>query len=163
MTRNSKTSHAKKHSNDRYMSFSLGKEEYAIPLLSVREVIAMPTVTPIPGAPAHFVGIMNLRGQVISIVDLRKKLGIKPESTDETAVIICDLAPVYIGVVVDAINQVIGPAPEELSDKPDLQAGRSAEHIKAIYRTEDSMVLLIDVAKALGVEDIARAAKPDAA
>ena len=61
----------------RYLSFSLGSEDYAIPLLSVKEVIAVPEITPIPFTPSHFLGIMNLRGQVISIIDLRSKLGIK--------------------------------------------------------------------------------------
>jgi purine-binding chemotaxis protein CheW len=86
---------------NRYLSFSLGTEEYAIPLLAVKEVIAMPEFTSVPYTPSHFLGIMNLRGQVISVMDLRKKLGIKPGSTAETAVIICDLSPLCIGVVVD--------------------------------------------------------------
>ena len=60
---------------DRYLSFNLGVEEYAVPLLAVREVIAMPEYTPVPYTPPYFLGIMNLRGQVISIMDLRQKLG----------------------------------------------------------------------------------------
>ena len=65
----------------RFLEFTLGSEDYAIPLLSVREVISVPETTPIPKAPTHFLGIMNLRGQVISVVDLRTKLKIKSKDS----------------------------------------------------------------------------------
>ncbi len=75
---------------NRFLCFSLGNEHYAIPLLTVKEVIAPPETTPVPQTPAYFKGIMNLRGQVISVIDLRTKLGIKPLQSAENAVIICD-------------------------------------------------------------------------
>jgi purine-binding chemotaxis protein CheW len=149
-----------RHTNDRYLNFSLGSEEFAIPLLAVREVIAMPEITPVPFSPPHFLGIMNLRGQIISIIDLRLKLNIKPKASSETAVIICHLSEVYLGVVVDAINQVIAPAPEELSEKPEMQTNKSSDYITRIYRSEDQqLIMLVDIAKALGVEDIVAASR----
>jgi purine-binding chemotaxis protein CheW len=89
---------------NRFIEFSLGGEDYAIPLLMVREVISVPDTTPIPKAPVHFLGIMNLRGQVISIVDLRKKLKVDSRKDKEEAVIIVDIGSMNIGVVVDSIN-----------------------------------------------------------
>jgi purine-binding chemotaxis protein CheW len=72
--------------NSRYLSFNVGKEQYAIPLLTVREVIGMPEITPVPFTPNYFLGIMNLRGQIISVVDLRLKLGLGAgKNTSETA------------------------------------------------------------------------------
>src|SRR4051812_41249332 len=100
---------------NRFLSFSLGNEEYGVPLLAVKEVIAMPEITPIPYTPSYFLGIMNLRGQVISVMDLRQKLGVKPSQSSETAVIICDLNSLSIGVVVDSINSVLNPVEAELS------------------------------------------------
>lgn len=147
--------------NNRYLCFSLGSEEYAIPLLSVREVIAMPEITPVPQSAAYFLGIMNLRGQVISVIDLRTKLSIKPSETAETAVIICDLNPNSIGVVVDSINCVINPAPNTISDKPDIQSLKNTEYIQAVYREKEKLILLLEIAKTLNVGDqqaIARAA-----
>ena len=146
-------------SNNRYLCFSLGDEEYAIPLLAVREVIAMPEVTPIPFSPPHFLGIMNLRGQVISVVDFRLKLGIKPQNSQETSVIICDLTTVCLGVVVDSINHVIAPSPTELSEKPQIHGSRSSEYITQVYRRQEDLILLIDIGKALGVDDINIASK----
>jgi purine-binding chemotaxis protein CheW len=143
----------------RYLSFTLGTEDYAIPLLSVREVIAIPEITPIPSTPAHFLGIMNLRGQVISIIDLRQKLGIKPVNSADSAVIICDLSPLCIGVVVDSINSVLSPNDSEIAEKPEIQSSRNTDYIKGVFRSNNKLVLLLDVAKALSIEDIRTAAK----
>lgn len=139
--------------HDRFLCFNCGPEEFAIPLLTVREVIAMPEVTPIPHMPTHFLGIMNLRGQVISVVDLRTKLGIKPSSSTETAVIICDVSPMIIGVVVDSINSVLNPKSEEISEKPDLIGVRSTEYISGVYRKDKKMILFLDIRKNFSPEE----------
>lgn len=147
--------------NNRYLCFSLGNEEYAIPLLSVREVIALPEITPVPQSASYFLGIMNLRGQVISVIDLRNKLSIKPSEAAETAVIICDLNPNSIGVVVDSINCVINPAPDTISEKPEIQSQKNTDYIQAVYREKDKLILLLDISKTLSAGDhqaIARAA-----
>ena len=103
----------------RFLSFSLGAEEFAIPLLAVREVIAVPDLTPVPFTPAHVLGIMNLRGQVISVLDLRKKLEINPRENAEIAVIICDLGSLSLGILVDAVNSVLAPKEDEILPKPE--------------------------------------------
>lgn len=139
---------------DRYLLFSLGKEDYGMPLLTVREVIAIPNVTPIPHSPAHFLGLMNLRGQVISVLDLRQKLGIKPSATGEASVIICDLAPLCLGVVVDSINSVLAPAADAISPAPDGHVAKNLDYITGVCRNGEKLVLLVDVAKALSVEDL---------
>jgi len=135
--------------NDRYLCFSLGSEEYAIPLLSVREVIAIPEITPVPQAASHFLGIMNLRGQVISVIDLRTKLSIKPSNTLESAIIICDLNPNSMGVVVDSINCVINPGPDQISEKPEVQSQKSTDYIQGVYREKDKLIVLLDISKVL--------------
>ena len=148
---------------NRYISFSLGKEEYAIPLLDVREVIAVPETTPVPFTPPHFMGIMNLRGQVISVIDLRTKLGIKPVAGPETAVIICDIGNTCLGVLVDSINSVVSPDEGQLSSKPEIESQKSTDYISAVYRKTDRLVLIIDLKKALNGEDrkaISTAATP---
>jgi purine-binding chemotaxis protein CheW len=139
---------------DRYLSFSLGAERYAIPLLCVKEVIAMPEITSVPFTPPHFLGIMNLRGQVISVMDFRVKLGIKVGPSAETAVIICDLTPICLGVIVDSIDSVVSPKESELADKPEIQSNKSTDYITGIYRREKDLILLLDIAKAMNVEDL---------
>jgi purine-binding chemotaxis protein CheW len=140
-------------SHDRYLSFNLGVEEYAVPLLAVREVIAMPEYTPVPYTPPYFLGIMNLRGQVISIMDLRQKLGVKPAGHEETTVIICDLGGASIGVVVDSVNTVLTPKAEEVSPKPEIQSTRPTDYITGVFRKDKKLILFLDLSKSLSLED----------
>lgn len=138
---------------DRFLAFSLGPEEYAIPLLAVREVIAVPDITPVPQSPAHFLGIMNLRGQVISVLDLRTKFGIKPQSSEETSVIILDLQDHALGVVVDSVNSVVSPPADQMSDPPEMEGNRNADAITKVFRKENNLVLILDIFKTLSKDD----------
>ncbi len=144
---------------ERFLSFSLGSEEYAVPLLAVREVIALPEFTPVPYTPTYFLGIMNLRGQVISIMDLRQKLGIKPGLNTETAVIICDLNGASIGVVVDSVNTVLNPDSADVSDKPEIQSNRPTDYITGVYRKDKKLILFLDLSRSLSLEDHAAVRK----
>lgn len=144
---------------ERFLSFSLGSEEYAVPLLAVREVIALPEFTPVPYTPTYFLGIMNLRGQVISIMDLRQKLGIKPGVNTETAVIICDLNGASIGVVVDSVNTVLNPDSADVSDKPEIQSNRPTDYITGVYRKDKKLILFLDLSRSLSLEDHAAVRK----
>lgn len=144
---------------ERFLRFSLGEEEYAIPLLRVREVIAVPEVTPIPQTPNYFLGVINLRGQVITVVDMRTKLGIKPLNGPEMAVVICDLGAISLGVVVDSINSVITPKAAEISDRPEVKNQKAMEYITSVYRHDQGLVLLLDIAKLFNFEDQTTAAK----
>lgn len=155
-----KSLHSKSSSHDsaeaggiRYLCFLLGQENYAMPLLSVKEVIAPPDITPVPQTPAYFLGIMNLRGQIISVVDLRSKLGITPGKTAEKSIIICDLQPNSIGVVVDAIDSVYCPTPKEISDKPEIQSQRNTDYIQGVFRHNERLVLMLDIIKCLSLSD----------
>jgi purine-binding chemotaxis protein CheW len=144
---------------ERFLSFSLGNEEYAVPLLAVREVIALPEFTPVPYTPTYFLGIMNLRGQVISIMDLRQKLGIKPGVNTETAVIICDLNGASIGVVVDSVNTVLNPDSADVSEKPEIQSNRPTDYITGVYRKDKKLILFLDLSRSLSLEDHAAVRK----
>ncbi len=139
--------------NSRYLCFNLAKEEFGIPLLAIKEVIGYPEFTPIPQAPTHFLGIMNLRGQVISVMDLRVKLGIKPSRTEETSVIILDLGDYNLGVVVDQVNAVHLLSAEEMGEKPVVENSKNHDYITGVFRKEEHLILLLDIAKALSVQD----------
>lgn len=138
---------------ERFLCFSLGQEEFAMPLLKVREVIAMPDVTPVPHTPSYFIGIMNLRGQVISVLDLRKKLGIKFGAGAETSVIISDLGHMSLGLVVDSVNSVLAPQPGEVSPTPEIHSQMNANYLTGVYRKDKRLILFLDVGRALDVDD----------
>lgn len=140
---------------ERYLTFSLGNEEYAIPLLKVKEVIAVPDITPIPFAPVHFLGVINLRGQIVSVIDLRTKLGMTSTLVgEETALIIVNLETILIGTIVDTANKVLGITAAETSLPPDLFAARSGACITGIVRKDSKLILLLDIAKTLDLSDL---------
>ena len=138
---------------NRFIEFSLGHEDYAIPLLMVREVISVPDTTPIPKSPSHFLGIMNLRGQVISVVDLRKKLKIEAKQDKEEAVIIVDIGGMNIGVVVDSINKVLAFSSDDVSEMPEVENQINTQYIFGVFKKEKSLTVLLDIAKVLDLKD----------
>ncbi len=140
--------------NLKYLMFSLNEERFAIPLLSVREVLAMPEITKVPQTPDHFMGIMNLRGQVISIIDMRLKLGIKPKNNSESAVIICDMKPNFVGVVVDSIDSVVEIEKSQISEKPQIHSHKKMDYIIGIFKNEDELVFILDISLSLDAQDI---------
>jgi len=138
----------------RYLCFSLGKDKFAIPLLQVKEVIADVETTNIPQAPAHFKGVMNLRGQVISIVDLRVKLKCgKPEKTTETTIIILDLDPLQLGVVVDSVDSVVEYETTDISATPETDTSVKVDYIMGVAKNNNMLTLMLDLRKALNADD----------
>lgn len=138
----------------RFLCFTLGKEKFAIPLLQVKEVLGNVETTAIPQAPPHFKGIMNLRGQVISVIDLRTKLKIgKPDITPETTIIIMDFAPLCLGVIVDSVDCVAMYEGKDLSEPPDTDSSMKADFITGVARTENSLTLILDLKAMLNTND----------
>lgn len=143
----------------RFLVFSLGGEEYAVPLLTVKEVIAVPDLTPLPQTPPHFLGIMNLRGQVISVIDMRIKLGMKPTSTTETVVIICDIGPRGVGIVVDRVDSVFSIQESEIQPRPAFDGKKNSEYLTGVVQQDKRLILLLDIFKALDAQDKAALAQ----
>ncbi len=144
---------SEKPSTASYLKFMLHEENYAIPLLMVKEVIALPEVTSLPHTPKYFLGMMNLRGQIISIIDLRSKLGIKSDFNAETTVIICEKGAYCIGIVVNSVESVFVLNEGEIKPKPQIEATNSTEYIHGVFGQENELIILIDVFKALDLAD----------
>ncbi|HLW56161.1 MAG TPA: chemotaxis protein CheW [Bacteriovoracaceae bacterium] len=127
----------------RFLEFALGKESYAIELLKVKEVITPPEMTPIPKAPSYVCGLMNLRGLVLTVIDLRKKLSITPsEDTSQNGVIIFDLGERLVGVVVDSIQRVLNVEEDNIKPVPDSDKNNS--YILGVLQQESKLVMWID-------------------
>lgn len=142
-------------SASRYLCFSLGKEKFAMPLLQVKEVIANTDTTSIPQAAAYFKGIMNLRGQVISVIDLRVKLKVgKADITPETTIVILDVNGLSLGVVVDSVNSVTSFENSMISDPPVHDASTKTDYIFGVARHDKDLTLLIDLKKVLNTDDL---------
>lgn len=141
--------------SERYLTFLLGKEQYAIPLLQVKEVIEMSEPTPIPQTPSYYKGVINLRGQVISVLDLRSKLQLTQiQDGPKTAIIILDLDPTLcLGVIVDRINSVLAFHPEDVSPAPETLSSKE-QYLTGVARRDNRMTLILDIRAALSIQDI---------
>jgi purine-binding chemotaxis protein CheW len=139
----------------RFLEFSLGNEKFALPLLEVKEVIPAPETTPIPKSPDYFTGIMNLRGQVITVLDLRKKVGLKKnESSHEESAIILNISDLNIGVIVDSINRVINANDDCIKEVQQEDGMKKRNGVKSIIQFENEMILLIDPVELLELDRI---------
>lgn len=135
--------------SQKFLSFNVGNECFAVPLLKVREVIGMPEVTAIPQAPAHVVGIINLRGQIITIFDLRSRLGSGTKGEQPT-VIICEMPFGQMGMIVDMVSSVLSAESEQISEVPAGSRAANHDFITNIYSHEDELILMLDVEKVIG-------------
>lgn len=134
----------------RFLEFTLGEESYAVELIHVREVITPPDLTPIPKSPPHVCGLMNLRGLVLTVVDLRKKLSIQPgKDQSESSVIIFDLGDRLVGAQVDSIHRVIAVPPENIRPVPDAEATAVTQNLKGVIQNTETLTLWLDVQRLL--------------
>ena len=128
----------------RYLEFKLGEENYAIPLLEVRELISVPETTSVPFSPKYYVGIMNLRGHVISIIDLRTRLGVTPAESSEEAVIIVEFGELCLGVIVDNICKVLAVEEEGIQEIASVET-KKRDRLNKVYRHNDTLIQLVEL------------------
>jgi len=131
-----------------FLAFKLGGEEYGIDILRVQEIRSYERPTRIANAPHHILGVVNLRGLIVPIVDLRLKFQLEPVAYDGlTVTIVLGIGPRVVGIVVDAVSDVITLAPEQLRAVPELQSSIESEHLLAIGAVDDRMLILMDIEK----------------
>lgn len=139
---------------DQYLTFFMGGEEFGINILSVQEIRGWEDITSIPNSPSQVLGVMNLRGTVPSIIDLRYCFGIKDLSyTDETVVIIVSVetesTPKIIGIVVDAVSDVYNFAQSQIQPSPELSQTSQAQYVKGLGSTDEKMVIILELSEQL--------------
>lgn len=141
---------------EEFLSFRLGHEEYAIDILKVQEIRAHEAVTRIANAPAYLKGVINLRGHIVPIVDLRVKLSMERVEVDaSTVVIILNIAGRVIGMVVDAVSDVVALAPDQIRPAPAFGNIVDASFIRGIAPVEERMLILVDIARLMTSGELA--------
>jgi purine-binding chemotaxis protein CheW len=137
-----------------FMSFSVGDQEYGVELTRVKEVIRVPGITWLPRAPSFVKGIINLRGDVMPIIDLRDRFGLEPRAhTAETRVTVVEIEGHLVGIVVDSASQVVRIPGDQIEPPPGLGTGGSAELITGVGKLDDRLMLLLDVDAVLSPEE----------
>lgn len=128
------------------LSFSLGGEEYAVEILLVREILGMRPLTPIPHAPRHVCGVMNLRGAVVPVLDMRASLSLPAVAQDHTSVIIVlAVCGRTMGFVVDGVSDVLTVDTAAMERTPDLGGRIDGDKVRGIARLQDRYVILLDI------------------
>lgn len=147
--------------SERYIQFQLGNQIFAAPLKLVKEVIPLPELTPIPKAPAHLKGLMNLRGHVITVADLHSLIpGIQVTSTDlqedeKPVIMIIGYGNIKMGAIVDRVASVLNLTEEQIASSRNIQSKSHSEIITGIFQnSENEHTTFVDILKVLKVKDL---------
>lgn len=132
------------------VTFRLGKEEYSLDILSVQEIIRHMDITRVPNAPAFVEGVINLRGKVIPVLDLRKRFGLGiEEMTSHARIIVVDIGSKTVGFRVDSVSEVLRLPADKVEPPPTLTAGIGSEYIKGVGKLDGRLLILLDVTSVL--------------
>ena len=146
---------AAKQANE-FLTFTLGDEEYGVEILKVQEIRSYEEPTTIANAPAFIKGVVNLRGVIVPIVDMRIKFGLsKAEYNQFTVVIILNVAHRVVGMVVDSVSDVLQLSGEQIREAPQFGASLDAEYITGLGTVDERMLILIDIEKLMTSSDMA--------
>ncbi len=139
----------------KFLTFFLKDEEYGIEIHKVQEIIGMLPITRVPRTPEHVRGVVNLRGKIIPVTELRCKFGMEYcEDSTETCIIVVKTSGVEIGVIVDKVSEVLDIAEAEIEDAPTFGAEISTDYLLGIGKTQDKVRLLLNIDRILSVQEI---------
>ena len=133
------------------VTFTLGNEEYAVNILNVQEINRITEITRVPNSPDHVEGVINLRGKVIPVVNLRKKFHFEDKPTDDTSrIIIMEIQGITNGLIVDSVSEVLRIPANSVEPAPPMSAELQSQFIKGIAKLENRLIILIDLDNLLG-------------
>jgi len=138
----------------KYLTFFLAGEEYGLEILKVSEIIGMQPITRVPRMPEFVRGVINLRGKVIPITDLRRKFGMDDDDTQDSCIIVVQMRGIQTGIVVDRVSEVVAVAEADIEDAPSFGNGIHTEFLLGIAKTGGRVKLLIDIDKVLVTSEI---------
>ena len=144
----------------KYLTFTLAAEDYGLEILKVREIIGMMDITAVPQTPEYVKGVINLRGRVIPVIDLRLKFGLEEaEYGERTCIIVVEVqsqvGSVQMGVVVDSVSEVLNINGEEIEPPPSFGARLKTQYILGIAKAKGTIKILLDIDKVLTGEEMA--------
>lgn len=137
-----------------WVTFHLENEKYGIKVMQVQEVLRMTEIAPVPGAPHYVLGIINLRGNVVTVIDTRRRFGLSDaESDDETRIVIIEADNNVVGILVDSVAEVVDLKISEIETAPNVGNDESSKYIQGVSSRDDELLILVDVNKLLSDEE----------
>ena len=148
----------------KYLTFALGREEYGLEILKVREIIGWLEITALPRTPAYVKGVVNLRGQVIVVVDLRAKFAMEPTpKTEQTCIIVVEIShagrKLSTGIIVDHVSEVLEIPSDHIEDSPTFGTAVATDFILGMGKVGESVKILLDIDKVLDSDAVAQIAQ----
>ena len=152
------TSSAKSKTSDdpilQWVTFKLAGETYGINVMQVQEVLRYSEIAPVPGAPPYVLGIINLRGNVVTVIDTRHRFGLEPgEVTDNTRIVIIEADNHVVGILVDSVAEVVYLRQSEMETAPNVGNDESAKFIQGVCHKNDELLILVELDKLLTDEE----------
>lgn len=136
------------------VTFSIGDEEFGVDILKVQEIIRTMEITKVPKAPLFVEGVINLRGKVIPIIDLRRRFGLDTRDHDKnTRIIVIEINNMIVGFVVDSVSEVLRIPASTVEPPPPVVAGLESEYISGVGKLEDRLLILLDLDRLLSSEE----------
>ena len=137
-----------------WVTFHLENEKYGIKVMQVQEVLRMTEIAPVPGAPHYVLGIINLRGNVVTVIDTRRRFGLADvENDDETRIVIVEANNNVVGILVDSVAEVVDLKISEIETAPNVGNDESSKYIQGVSSRENELLILVDVNKLLSDEE----------
>lgn len=137
-----------------WVTFHLEQEKYGIKVMQVQEVLRMTEIAPVPGAPHYVLGIINLRGNVVTVIDTRRRFGLPDvESDDETRIVIVEADNNVVGILVDSVAEVVDLKMSEIETAPNVGNDESSKYIQGVSSRDNELLILVDVNKLLSSEE----------
>ncbi len=134
----------------RYVTFRLEEEVYGINVMQVQEVLRVTEIAPVPGAPDYVLGIINLRGNVVTVVDTRERLGLGSKEMEEsTRIVIIEADKMVVGILVDAVAEVVDLRASEIESAPSVGNDESSKYIQGVASRDGELLILVDLNKLL--------------
>jgi purine-binding chemotaxis protein CheW len=132
------------------VTFELENETYGINVMQVQEVLRETEVAPVPGAPHYVIGIINLRGNVVSVIDARRRFGLSPvDKTDLTRIIVIEVMKQIIGILVDSVAEVVDVKVSDIETAPNVGNDETSRYIDGVVSKDDKLLILVDLNKLL--------------
>jgi purine-binding chemotaxis protein CheW len=137
-----------------WVTFHLENEKYGIKVMQVQEVLRMTEIAPVPGAPHYVIGIINLRGSVVTVIDTRRRFGLMDvENDDETRIVIVEANNNVVGILVDSVAEVVDLKISDIETAPNVGNDESSKYIQGVSSRENELLILVDVNKLLSEEE----------
>jgi purine-binding chemotaxis protein CheW len=137
------------------VTFEVGQEEFAIDILSVQEINRMMTITRVPQSPECLEGVINLRGRIIPVVDLRKRFNLENrEHNSDSRIIVVEVSGRVLGFIVDRVNEVLRVDGSIVEPAPELATGSHSDYVRGVGKLEDRLLILLDLNRLFSVEEL---------